>query len=245
LGSGTAAATAAFRNTASEVSGPTALPTALEIASPWAREAHLLALVSERGRAEDLAPQMGEHLLRQGHEVLVVRVGLVEFQHRELGVVLRRDPLVAEAPVDLIDAVEPADHQPLQVQLGGDAQVQRHVQRVVVRHEGLGRRPAGDGLHHRRFDLEEAARVQKSAHLTDQPALDHEHLADLGVHHEVHVAAPVPGLDVPEPVPFLRQRPERFGEELETPNGDGQLTRARPEELARHADEIADVEVGE
>lgn len=42
----------------------------------------------------------------------------------------------------------------LEVQLGRDAQGERHVQHVVVGGERLSRRTAGDGLQHRGFDLD-------------------------------------------------------------------------------------------
>ena len=98
-----------------------------------------------------------QQLLGEAHQHLVVHVGPVELEHRELGVVLRRDPLVAEVAVDLEHPLDAADRQPLQVQLRRDAQVQLHVERVVVRHEGTRQRAAGDRLHHRRLDFEEAA----------------------------------------------------------------------------------------
>ena len=72
-----------------------------------------------------------------------------------------------------------------------------------------------------------------------------EGLAHLRVDDEVDVAPPVARLDVLEAVPLLGQRPQRLGEELELLHGDGQLAGARPEQVARDADEVADVEVGE
>ena len=39
------------------------------------------------------------------HQVVVVRIGLVELKHSELGVVLGADALVAEVAIDLINAV--------------------------------------------------------------------------------------------------------------------------------------------
>ena len=123
----------------------------------------VLALVRQRRRARRISwPSCDEQLLGERHQVVVVGVGLVELEHRELGVVLRRDPLVAEVAVDLVDALEAADDQALQVQLGRDAQVEVHVERVVVGDEGPRRGAAGDRLHHRRLDLEEAARVEEA-----------------------------------------------------------------------------------
>ncbi len=63
------------------------------------------------------------------HDVVVVGVGLVAFEHGELGVVLEADALVAKDAADLVDLVEAADDQALEVQLRRDAQVEVAVQR--------------------------------------------------------------------------------------------------------------------
>ena len=97
-------------------------------------------------------------LLGHRHQRLIVAVRLVELHHRELGIVLRGDPLVPEVPIDLEDPLEAAHREPLQVQLRRDPQKQIHVERVVVRGERPRERPAGDRLHHRRLDLEIAPR---------------------------------------------------------------------------------------
>ncbi len=103
------------------------------------------------------------------HQVVVVRVGLVELEHRELGVVLRAHALVAEVAIDLVDAVESADDKALEIKLRRDAQEQILVERVVVGAEGPRRRAAGDLLHHRRFDFQVAALVEESADCLQQP----------------------------------------------------------------------------
>ena len=60
----------------------------------------------------------GEHLLGEGHQLLVVGVGPVELEHRELGVVLGGDALVSEVAVDFEHTVQTADQQALEVELG-------------------------------------------------------------------------------------------------------------------------------
>ena len=132
-----------------------------------------------------------EHLLGHGHQLLVVAVGLVELEHRELGVVLRRDPLVPEVAVDLVDPLDAADRQPLQIQLRRDAQEQLHVERVVMRHERPRQRAAGDRLHHRRLDFEVAARVQEAADRRQHPAADLEHPARVRVDDQIEIALAV------------------------------------------------------
>ena len=102
-----------------------------------------------------------DHVFGELHQVVVVRIGLVELEHGEFGIVLGADALVAEIAIDLVHAIEPADHQPLQIELRRDAQKQVHVERIVMRLERPGRGAAGDLLHHRRFDFEKAALIKE------------------------------------------------------------------------------------
>ena len=81
----------------------------------------------------DDARGVGDQLLGEAHHVVVVGERLVQLQHRELGVVPRRQSFVAEHARELEDPVVAADDEPLQVQLGRDAQEQLDVERVVMR----------------------------------------------------------------------------------------------------------------
>ncbi len=92
----------------------------------------------------------------QVHHRAVVAVGLIELEHRELGIVPRADPLVAIDAAQLVDPLHAADQQPLEVQLQRDPQEQLHVERVVMRLERPGRGAAGDRVQRRPFDLDEA-----------------------------------------------------------------------------------------
>ena len=155
---------------------------------------------------------------------------------------LGRDAFVAEVAIDLVHAVHAAHHQPLQVKLGRDAQIKVHVERVVVGDEWLGHRAAGDGMHHRRLDLDEAVAVEEAPHrLHDFGALQKD-LAHVGIHGEVNVAAAIARLHVLQPVPFFRQRKQVLHQEGDLLDMDGQLVGAGAEEVALHADVVAEVE---
>ena len=120
-----------------------------------------------------------DELFGEAHEIVVVGVGLVELEHGELGVVAGADAFVAEVAVDLEDAVEAADDEALEVELGGDAEEEVDVERVVVGDEGPGGGSAGDGLHHGGFDFDVAAVVEEGSDgAEDGGALD-EDLADV------------------------------------------------------------------
>ncbi len=70
----------------------------------------------------------GDETLGDRHHIGPIREGLIELHHRELGVVPRRDPLVAEDATDLVDALHAAHDQALEVELEGDAQVELHIE---------------------------------------------------------------------------------------------------------------------
>ena len=104
------------------VDQPETLPRRLEV--------DLVTPEAPLRRARGLLRDRGDEVLDAGHRVLVVRVGLVPLEHRELGLVLVGDALVAEVLADLVDLLEPADDQALEVELGRDAQVEIGVELV-------------------------------------------------------------------------------------------------------------------
>ncbi len=73
-----------------------------------------------------------------------VRVGLVELEHGELGIVMRRDAFIAEIAIDLVDAIESTDDQPFQIQFRRNSQEEVDVERIVMRYKRTRRRAAGN-----------------------------------------------------------------------------------------------------
>src|SRR5437868_2138575 len=65
-------------------------------------------------------------------------------------------------------AIEAAHDEALEIQLVRDAEIERHVERIVVRGEGSRRRTAIERLQHRCLDFEKAATVEKPANRRQQ-----------------------------------------------------------------------------
>jgi hypothetical protein len=112
----------------------------------------------------------------------------------------------------------------------------------VVRDEGPRHRPAGERLHHRRFDFEVPARGHELAQRRHDPAARLKHPARIRVDDEIQVALAVPGLDIGQPVPLFRQRHQALGEELEVARPDRELVGLGPEEPAGDADPVPEIE---
>ena len=91
----------------------------------------------------------------------VIGVRLVGLQQRELGVMAEVDAFVAEGPAQFEHPLHAADAQPLQVELGRDAQEQVHVIGVDVGDEWPGGGSAVDLLQDRGFDFDEPLGEQR------------------------------------------------------------------------------------
>ncbi len=193
--------------------------------------------------SRDLRRQRRHQLLGDREQILVGGIRLVELEHGELGIVLGRDALVAEAAIELEDAVEAADHQPLQVELGRDAQIEIEVEGVVVRHERTRQRAAGDRLHHRGLDLEEAAGAKELARGVEDLGAGAEDLAHVGVHEQIEIALAVAHLDVGQAVPLLGQRTQRLGEVVDRRGEQRRLAGPGTEQPPLEARDVAEIEL--
>ena len=98
---------------------------------------------------------------------MVVGVGLVELHEGELGVVAGVKALIAENAADLIDALETADDQALEVELQGNAELEVLVESVEMGLEGAGCCAAGVGDQHGSLDFHEIALCKEAADACD------------------------------------------------------------------------------
>ena len=174
---------------------------------------------------------------------MIVGVRLVPLEHRELGVVLERDALVAEVLAELVHALEPADDEPLEVELRRDAQVEVALELVVMRHERPRRSAAVARLQHRRLDLDEALAVEVGPDRRHDARAQHERLARLLVDEQVEVALAIAQLDVGEAVERVGERLGVAREHLERLGQQRRLTTAGAPGVPRDADDITEEHV--
>ncbi len=127
-------------------------------------------------------------------QVVVIGVGHVELAGGELRIVGQVDALVTELTADLVHSLQTADHQLLQVQLGGDAHEHVQTEVIVVRHEGLGCGSTGDDVHHGSLDFEEVALVQEGADVVHNLGTDGEDAGSLGVQDQIQITLTVADL---------------------------------------------------
>ena len=129
---------------------------------PWRLEVNRVLLLAlalalgvkrQLGRAVQVLHETRDHALSHVHQVVHVGIGHVELADGEFGVVRHVDLLVSKDTADFKDAVETADNELLQVELGRDTHKEVELEVVVVGDEGLGGGAAGNHRHHRCLNL--------------------------------------------------------------------------------------------
>jgi len=214
-------------------------------AAPRRRQVEVTPAVAQLGGLQQLVGQPRHQLFGEGHQVGVVEVGGVQLEQRELGVVPGGQPFVPEHPPDLEDPLEAPHHQPLEVQLRRDAQVQVDVERVVVGDERLGGRATRDGLEHRGLHFHEPAVLEPATHEAQQAAAQRERAPAVLVGPQVDVALAVAQVHVGDPPPLVAEPAPRLGEQDPLVDLDRQLAGAGLDRRAGGADPIADAQFGE
>ena len=175
----------------------------------------------------------------------VIGMGLIGLQQGELGVVAEVHAFVAERPAQFEHPLDPADAQPLEVQLRRDPQVQVQVVGVDVGLERPGVGPAVDALQDRGLDLQETLGEQSLPNGAQDVTAGADEIAGNRIDRQVDVAGPHPGLRVGQPLPLVGQRSQTFAEHA--PAGD----QHRPGSVAAvphpagDLDEIAEIHQGE
>ena len=197
--------------------------------------------VTDGGGAVDVQRQGAQHLLGEIHQIAVIGIGHIEFQHGEFWVMANGDPLVPEVTVDFVHALEATDHQTLQIELGGNTQVHVDIQRIVMGDEGASGGTAWDHLHHGGFHFHELLGVQEVTDTVDHLVTDLEGLARLFVGNQIQVTLTATGFLIGQTLVLFRQRTQRLGQQTDVGNVHGEFTGIGTEYGPFHADDIAQI----
>ena len=210
---------------------------------PWRLQVDLVTAERHLGRPVHVQCHRLDQPLHPRHRVPVVRVRLVPLEHRELGLMLVGDALVAEVLADLVHALEPTDDQPLEIELGRDPEVEVGVELVVMGDERVREGAAVARLQHRGLDLDEPVGIEVAPDRRDDAAAQQEIRARLLVHQQVEVALAIAGLDVREPVEGVGQRRADLPEQLELDHLQRRLAATGLRRVPADADDVAEVDV--
>ena len=134
------------------------------------------------------------------HHPVIVLVRHVQFQHREFRIVGAVHALVPEVSREFIHAFESTHDKSFEVQFVGNAQIQRNIQRIVMRFEWSRRRTTGDGLQHRCVHFQPSLLIKRFPNGPDDAGSGFKRFANMGIDHEVYIAHAIPQFGIRESI---------------------------------------------
>ncbi len=206
-------------------------------------EIHLNAVICNGRGPKYFLCQVTVQVLGQIHHAVIISVSLVELHQSEFRIMTGVDALVTEYTADLVNALQTADDQALQVQLKGDTKLHILIQRIEMRFKGSGSRTAGVLYQHGGLYLHEAQTVQIAANSADDLRTLQESVLNLRVHDQVHITLTIPHIGVRKSVELLRQDLQALREQGQCLHMNGGFACLRDKYIAGHTDDIADVQL--
>ena len=153
------------------------------------------------------------------------------------------ETLVAEIAADFENLVESADEQAFEIEFGCDSHVHGAIQRIVVRREGARGGAARLGLHHRGFDLLEAAILEIAPDRANDGDALVEPLPRFRIGHQIEIAHAIPVLRILQAVEFFRRLAQGLAEECPADDSNGEFSGPGRKQRAFHADMVAQIEI--
>src|SRR5690606_9272509 len=77
--------------------------------APLRRQIYFMALIKIDLRSKHFFGNMSNHILGQRHDILVIRIGLIQLDHRKFRIVAGRHTLIPIYPADLLHFLQAAD----------------------------------------------------------------------------------------------------------------------------------------
>ncbi len=184
-----------------------------------------------------------EKLFRQAHELLKRCIGLVEFEHGELRIMLGGNAFIPEVAIQFKDPLESSYQQTLEIELRSNTQEQFHPESIMESLERFCRGAAGDRLHHRRFHFQKAPIHEELAHGLDNLRASFEGFSNGIIDDKINITLPITELDVFQPMILFGKRAQILAEKNHLFGEQRELVGAGSKERPLDADDISDIKL--
>ena len=132
-----------------------------------------------------------QHLLGKFHHPIVVCVGYIYLHHSKLWIVCAVHSFISEVARKLVHTIKTTHNQTLQVQLIGNAQIEWHVQCIVMRGKWTSSCTTWYALQNRSVHLEVTSFIEKGTHGVKHFSAFHKSFSHVLVHNQVNIALTV------------------------------------------------------
>src|SRR6185437_14085692 len=146
--------------------------------------------------ARDVFGEPCKQLLRQFHQVAIIAVGLVKFEHGEFRSMDGVHTFIAEIAVYFVDAIDSPNDEALQIKLRRDAHIKIHVKGVVVSNKRTRCGASENRMHHRGLYFQIAASIEEFADVANDRSTLKKDMAHALIGDQIQVASSVAHLHI-------------------------------------------------
>mmetsp|Transcript_22206 Transcript_22206/g.33836 ORF Transcript_22206/g.33836 Transcript_22206/m.33836 type:complete len:291 (-) Transcript_22206:502-1374(-) len=151
------------------------------------RLGRVLNLVSPR----NILHHSTQHLLGHIHQIIVIRIGLVEFASCEFRIMGEVNSLITELTTNLIHAIQPSYDQHLEVKLRSDTKVQIHTQIIMISNKRPCDSSSRNHIHHGCLHFQKVTVVEVFPHTIDNLRTNLKRITILMVDNQIEVSLTV------------------------------------------------------
>ena len=191
----------------------------------------------------DLLADMLHQAFGALHHAVHIGIGLIELNGGELGVVGGVHAFVTEQTTNLVHPIKAADDAALQIQLGGNTQVQIHIQRIVMGDKGTGGSTTLNDIQNGGIHFQIAQLIKITTDSGDGLGTLDKSLAHLGIDDQIHVALTVAGVHILQAVVLFGQGQQALAQQRVLLHLHRDLTAAGTEHDALDTDDITDIQL--
>ena len=153
-----------------------------------------------------------EHTFRYIHHSVIIRVCLIKFHKRKLGIMPYGNTLVPENAPYFINPFKTSDNKPFKRKLQSYTAVHINIKGVMVSYKRPCRRPAWYCLKHRRFNLKKSFFIKEIPYLPYDCGSFEENFLNFGIYNKIHISLTVPKLLIFKAMELFRKYLKTFAQ---------------------------------
>ncbi len=123
-----------------------------------------------------------KQIFRQVHQIPKSRISPVKLTHGKFRIMLGIRTFIPKRTVDFKHFFQTAYDKAFQIQFRRNAQIQFHIESVVMRHKRTGVRPPCERVHHGRFHFHKIPVLHKIPKFTDNAGTLAENVTGFGIY---------------------------------------------------------------
>jgi hypothetical protein len=176
------------------------------------------------------------------HHIGVIGICLIKLKHGKLGIMLSGYAFISVHTAKLIDFLQPAYDQTLQMKFQSNPHIKIHIKGIMVRNERPCTCSSGNGMQRRSLDFNVTSRIKEFPHCLEHSCALQKHPAHVRINYKVEIAVPIAKVNINQAMPLLRQGTKGFAKKSEFVYLNAYFSSSGAEHLTYYTYDVPDIQ---